>query len=134
MVFIELVFALAVALFLTVVFAVIGRQAKSARRVLIFFVVVFFGAWAGGIWLTPVGPVLLGVYWLSFFAVGLIFALVMEAMAAVSGEAGAKNAEDEKTDTKEEGEIESVMWIFFWILIGGFVAAIVFGYLRRLQH
>jgi len=133
MVFIELVFALAVALFLTVVFAVIGRQAKSARRVLIFFVVVFFGAWAGGIWLTPVGPVLLGVYWLSFFAVGLIFALVMEAVAAFPGKS-VSQSQEEKTDTKEEGEIESVMWIFFWVLIVGFVAAIVFGYVRRFQH
>jgi hypothetical protein len=133
MVFIELVFALAVALFLTVVFAVIGRQAKSARRVLIFFIIIFFGAWAGGIWLTPVGPVLLGVYWLSFFAVGLIFALVMEAVAAFSGKS-LSQSQEEKTDTKEEGEIESVMWIFFWVLIVGFVAAIVFGYVRRFQH
>jgi small-conductance mechanosensitive channel len=131
MIFVECLFALAVALFLTVVFAVIGRQAKTPVRVLVFFLVVFLGAWAGGIWITPVGPSLLGVYWLSFFAAGLIFALILEAVAAFSARPAESQARDIQKDKKEEREIESVLGAFFWALLLMFVAAIVLGYLGR---
>jgi zinc transporter ZupT len=128
MVLVELLFALAASLFLTVVFAVIGRRAKSRRRVIVFALLVFFGAWAGGIWVTPVGPALLGVYWLSFFAVGLIFALVLEAMAAFHSRPASGES---RMDEKEEREIESVLSAYFWILLLTFIGAIVLGYLLR---
>ncbi len=136
MIIIELFFALAVSLFLTLVFAVIGRRAKSRRRVSLFFLIVFLGAWAGGIWLGPVGPTLLGVYWLAFFAVGLVFALVLETVAAFTApprdKAPAPTSE-EQTEKKEEKAIESVLGAFFWILLLAFIGAIVLGYLRRLR-
>jgi hypothetical protein len=133
---IELFFALAVSLFLTLVFAVIGRQAKSRRRVSLFFLIVFLGAWAGGVWLSPIGPTLLGVYWLAFFAVGLIFALILEAVAAFAAlppDKVSASANDEQTDKKEEKDIESVLGVFFWILLLAFLSAIVLGYFRRLH-
>lgn len=134
MIFIEMLFALAVSMFLTVVFAVFGRQAKTPRRVFVFGLIVFFGAWAGGVWLTPVGPAVLGVYWLTFFAVGLIFALVMEAFAAFAKPPSGPSPSAAQEEAKEEREIESVMWIFFWILVGAFLAAILLGYVRRMTH
>lgn len=136
MVIIELFFALAVSLFLTLVFAVIGRQAKSRRRVSIFFLIVFLGAWAGGVWLSPVGPTLLGVYWLAFFGVGLIFALVLEAVsafAALPPDNAPATASEEQSEKREERAIESVLGVFFWILLLAFLAAIAFGYVRRLH-
>ncbi len=136
MIIIELFFALAVSLFLTLVFAVIGRQAKSRRRVSIFFLIVFLGAWAGGVWLGPVGPTLLGVYWLAFFAVGLIFALVLEAVAAFAAlppDKASGPASEEQTEKREEKAIESVLGVFFWILLLAFIGAIVLGYIRRLH-
>jgi small-conductance mechanosensitive channel len=131
MIIVELLFALAVSLFLTVVFSVIGRQAKSRRRVIVFALLVFFGAWAGGIWITPVGPTILGVYWLSFFAVGLIFALVLEAIAAFHSRPARPGSSETRMDEKEEHEIESVLGTFFWILLLAFIGAIVLGYLHR---
>jgi amino acid permease len=131
MVFVEALFASAVALFLTVVFAVIGRQAKTPARVIVFFLVVFLGAWAGGIWITPVGPALLGVYWLSFFAAGLLFALVLEAIAAFTVRPAESQSGHIQEDKKEEREIESALGAFFWVLLVMFVAAIVLGYIGR---
>jgi hypothetical protein len=133
MILTESLFSLAAALFLTAVFAVIGRQAKTPRRVIAFFLVVFLGAWAGGIWIAPIGPSILGVYWLSFFAVGLVFSLVLEAVAAFSVRPSESQKNDIQEDKKEEREIESVLGIFFWILVLTFVGALVFGYLRRLR-
>lgn len=131
MVFVEALFALAVALFLTVVFAVIGRQGRRPARVIVFFVVVFLGAWAGGIWITPVGPSILGVYWVSFFAAGLLFALVLEAVAAFSTRPAEPQSGHIQEDKKEEREIESVLGAFFWVLLAMFVAAIILGYIGR---
>jgi hypothetical protein len=133
MILVESLFALAVSLFLTVVFAVIGRQAKSRRRVIVFFLLVFFSSWAGGIWITPVGSAILGVYWLSFFVVGLIFALVLEAIAAFHSRRGRPGSGEIRMDEKEEHEIESVLGTFFWILLLTFIGAIVLGYLHRLR-
>jgi hypothetical protein len=133
MILTESLFALAVALFLTAVFAVIGRQAKTPWRVMVFFLVVFLGAWAGGIWITPVGSSVLGVYWLSFFAVGLVFALVLEAVAAFSVRPTGSPTSEIRKDKKEEREIESVLGVFFWILVLTFIGALIFGYLRRLH-
>jgi MFS family permease len=133
MIITESLFALAVSLFLTAVFAVVGRQAKSARRVILFFLVVFLGAWAGGIWITPVGPMILGVYWLSFFGVGLVLALVLEAVAAFSVHPSEPVARDIQKDKREEREIEAVLGVFFWILVVTFIGAIVVGYIHRLR-
>jgi MFS family permease len=133
MILTESLFSLAAALFLTAVFAVIGRQAKTPRRVIAFFFVVFLGAWAGGIWIAPIGPSILGVYWLSFFSVGLVFALVLEAVAAFSVRPSESQRNDVQVEKKEEREIESILGVFFWILVLTFVGALVFGYLRRLR-
>jgi len=133
MIFVESLFALAVSLFLTVVFAVIGRQARSRRGVTVFFLLVFFGAWAGGIWITPVGPAILGVYWLSFFAVGLIFALVLEAIASFHFRPALPGSGKIRMEEKEEHEIESVLNTFFAILLLTFMVAIVLGYIHRLR-
>jgi hypothetical protein len=133
MIIAESLFALAVALFLTVVFTIIGRQAKSRRRGIIFFLLVFFSAWAGGVWVTPIGPSVLGIYWLSFFAVGLIFALVLEAIAAFHPRPARPRSGQARMDEKEEVEVESAVNVFFWILLLTFFLAIVLGYLHRLR-
>jgi Ca2+/H+ antiporter len=135
MIFAELVFALAIALFLTVVFTVMGGRAKSRKRIVVFFFIVFLAAWAGGLWITPVGPAFLGVYWLSFFVVGLIFALLLEAGQAFSKPAKTrdKKIQEEELDRKEERELESTLSAFFIILILAFVLVIIIGYIYRLK-
>jgi hypothetical protein len=131
---IELTFAIAISLFLTVVFIVIGKKAKPGKYVLIFFLVVFFGTWAGGIWLTPIGPVFLGAYWLSFFVVGVIFALVLEGVAVFSTRTTEAERAAARSDVKEEREIESILGIFIWILLAILAGAVILGYIRRLHH
>jgi hypothetical protein len=129
---VESVFALAVAIFLTMVFAVVGRRAKSRLWVIVFFLLVFFSAWAGGIWITPFGPSILGVFWLSYFVVGLIFALALEAVAAFHSRPVRPGSAEIRMDEKEEQEIKRVLNMFIWILLLTFIIAIVLGYIRRL--
>jgi MFS family permease len=125
MIFVEMLFALAIALLFTVVFTALSRRARSRRRLIVFFSIIFFAAWAGGVWIAPVGPTLLGVYWLSFFIAGLIFALVMEAISALSSPVQSRDIQ------KKEENIEIEMGMFFWVLFFAFVVLIVVGYILR---
>jgi zinc transporter ZupT len=129
-IFAEGIFALGIAFFLTVVFVVLGRRARSWRQILVFSVLVFLAAWAGGIWIGPVGPAILGVYWLSFFAVGLVFALLQEALAASARRAAPREPMRE-TEAKEERELESIFNIFLLVLLALFIIAIILGYAHR---
>lgn len=132
MILIEAIFALGIAFFLTILFVALGRCARSRAAILVFFLLVFLGAWAGGIWIAPVGPRLMGVYWVSFFAVGLIFALLQGALNALprSSKPCGRIAE---TEAKEGREIETVFDIFLFVLLVLFIVAIVIGYLHRLR-
>lgn len=130
MILAEAVFALAVAFFLTVIFVALGLCARSWRRILVFFSLVFLAAWAGGIWITPVGPRFLGVYWLSFFVVGLIFALLQEALSASRKRSAPQDKVDE-LEAKEGREIEQVFDVFAFILLVAFIVVIVIGYIHR---
>ncbi len=126
MIFVELLFALAIALFFTVVFTVLGRRARSWPIVLVFFLLIFLGAWAGGIWITPVGPTFIGIYWISFFTAGLIFALLLVAVTAFSS----RPSQDSKDEIREEEDLEITISMFFWILLLALVVAIIIGYIH----
>lgn len=110
-------------------FAVAGRRTKSGSRIVLFFLIIFFAAWAGGVWVTPVGPVFLGVYWLTFFIVGLVFALLLEALNALSGAPKSRV----KDIDMEEKEIEKVVSYVFLILFLAFVIIIIAGYIHRMK-
>lgn len=128
MILAEFFFALAISLFITTVFTVLSRRVRPWRYRVVFFLLIFLAAWAGGIWITPVGPVLLGVYWVSFFVVGLVFALVMEALTTLPSRRGNLSAQDE---AKEEKALEMTFSAFLWLLFLGLIAIVVLGYLFR---
>ena len=124
----ELIFALAISLFFTAVFTVLSRRAKPWRYRIVFFLLIFLAAWAGGIWITPVGPVMLGVYWVSFFVAGLVFALVMEALTTLPSRRAGPSVQDEE---KEEEALEMTFSAFLWVLFLALIALVVLGYVFR---
>jgi peptidoglycan/LPS O-acetylase OafA/YrhL len=129
MIFAELVFALAIALFLTIIFTLFMRRVKSKQRVLAFFSVVFLAAWAGGIWITPAGPTFLGIYWLSFLVIGLLFALLFEVITGLSR----PRRLPEKDVKREAEEIQTELSLSFFILFIAFMILIILGYIHRLK-
>ena len=73
-------FALAIAGIVTALFALLlGRRGPWASSPL-FFLLIFLAAWAGGVWITPVGPSVWGLYWLPFLVVAVLFALLLAAV------------------------------------------------------
>jgi hypothetical protein len=128
MLFMDFVFALIVALLLVVIFAVIFDIRPPGFGVAAFFVIVFLASWAGGIWLTPPGPVNWGSYWLPFLLVGVMVALLMAAVRTPPPEESSIELVDRRKRKARRWAAATTLSIFFWILVGMLLLAIVNRY------
>jgi hypothetical protein len=127
MIFGEFLIALIIALFFTTILAVSGKKHRTWKKVITIFLIMLFASWAGGIWITPVGPTILGIYWLSIFVVALILALIMETVSAMH----ASPSDVSKNETKKEEEtLEVLISTSFLILLIIFMIVIVIGCIK----
>jgi hypothetical protein len=122
------------ALLFTLVFAVILglglRRRKWGIDIWFFSLVLFLFTWAGGVWLSPIGPYAWGVPISSFFLVGLLVALLLapifpsprETMPSPTGPSGGGGV--------SSGEKSKALVIdaFTWLVIAGLILAIVLAY------
>ena len=117
----ELLFALLLAFVLAIVFALGFGRAGPWGGFLWFFLIIFLGAWAIGLWATPVGPPLWGVSWVPILFGALLLALLLAAIPPY--------------DTSRAPEAPpnmagaaAALGVFFWaLLLGlGFVIALAF--------
>lgn len=90
---------------------------------------IFLLSWAGGVWLTPMGPPLLGAYWLPFLLVGLTVALLLAAVPMGRKRESTVELVDVKREKKEEKAALMVMGTFFWILVLTLIAVLFFRYI-----
>jgi hypothetical protein len=84
MLFSGFIVAFVVALALSTLFVALfgsGRPADGSiwAGFMLFFLVVWLATWGIGSWMTPYGPLMYGVPWLSFLLIGLLVALVAAA-------------------------------------------------------
>lgn len=127
----EMLLAILLAL---VVFAVLApsrryRSDTGAPILLFFLPLLFLLIWASGSWLTPVGPPVAGVYWLSFLIPALFLLLLLFALSTPSapprreGEVAPANAEEEAA-----AGTAIAFGIFFWLLLVGAIVALILRY------
>ncbi len=124
----DFLMAMIIALFFTIVLTVSGRKYRSWKRIIIIFLLLLFTSWAGGVWITPVGPAFLGIYWLSFFIVALILALTLETVSALHA---TPSDIDKKETRKKEEALEILISASFLILLIVFMIVITFGYVKK---
>ncbi len=125
---IDFLFAAVFAVLLTLIFSTLFRRKGPWSRGLVFFLIVFLAAWAGGVWLLPFGPTLFGVTWLPFLIAGLFVALILAAALPpqMTEEPSEKKIVLEKrTDAVERKRFDA----FFFLLIGALLIAVILGYL-----
>lgn len=128
MIYVDFLFSLIVSLILTSIFVLILRRKGYRSHYFFFFFIILLASWAGGIWLQPVGPRLWGAYLLSFFIVGLIFALLLG--ATILPRSRRPTVELVKDEQKAaEKEVLAVLGGFFWILLIVLAGSIVARYL-----
>lgn len=134
MFFLHLFFALCIALLIAAVFTVAARRRGREADFVMVLLVVFFGSWAGGLWLAPVGPVLWSVSWLPFFLMGLLFALILAAFPGPPGRERGNTVEfiNETERSRQRRQNRLAVNIFFWILLAVLLLAIVSAYLWEL--
>lgn len=125
----DLMLALAVGLVLTLVFAVGLRRRGPWASVVLFFLIVFLGSWAAGVWVGPRGPALWGVHWLPALMFGLALALLL---AAAFPAAPPRRSRREQIELERKGAAPAVVAIdaFFVVLLVLLVAFVLFGYVR----
>lgn len=129
MFFLDLVCALFIGLILTVLFTGGLPRRASWVNFWFFFIIVALAAWAGGVWITPIGASRWGVYWLSFLIVGLIFALVLASSLPRRPPQSRREAIKQTLDVaKGEKQPAAVLGIFFWILVAVLLVAIISHY------
>jgi len=118
---VDLMLALAVALLLTAIFAAGLGSRRLGSNWLIFFGLVTLAAWAGGVWIPPVGPPVLGIYWVPFLFVGLVATVLWAVTNRPEG------AEREGNGPEAE-EVGLTFSLFVWILMIGLALAILLAY------
>jgi hypothetical protein len=100
---------------------VAGLRLRPGRPVWAMFVVLFLGIWAGGMWMTPIGPTHFGVTWLPFLLIAILLAVLVVVL----------NPQARRTQRAEielEREVVVGLGLFFWVLTGALAMAIVAGY------
>ncbi len=121
------VFALLLAGVLAALFGTRGVRRAGAWPIFLFlFVLLLAMTWAGGVWLSPFGPVFWGGYWLPFLVVGIIIALLI---AALMPPARPPRSRSEAVDRAREEETATLaLGAFFWMLVIVMVVAVVVRY------
>ena len=99
----------------------------SVVRLPLFFLAVFLGAWVGGFWVIPLKDALWAVYWIPFFAAGLLVGGLVIAISMIPAfrESAAEAAKDSTERTRTFTKVEGLLWI----LNGFLVVSIVFHHI-----
>ena len=122
----ELGSALVVAVIIGVVLMVVLRRRAPAGGVLALLTVLFLATWAGGAWVTPMGPPLWGVHLLSFGLVGLVVALLLVVFAS---RRPPRRRGEALRQVDARRETVQTLDAFFWVLVALLVLAIAVRYL-----
>lgn len=126
-------FIVAVIFSVLLVFA-LGWERPDRKGVLptiiYLFILIFLFTWAGGIWLTPLGPSTWNISWLPFFIVGFIITLMLITLIPPRWRRRRSTIEvvEKKEDERIERETAKAMNIFFWVLLIILVLTIMVRY------
>ncbi|HJT36226.1 MAG TPA: hypothetical protein VJ783_29665 [Pirellulales bacterium] len=132
---IHILFAIVVALVFTAILAAIfgreGYEEGGWATALILFGVLFLTSWAGGVWLTPIGPQLLGVPWLPFVLMGFVAALLL---AAMSPGRPPRTRREAREQAEAQEVVSTTASAFVWILAVCMIFAITLHYAYQQQQ
>jgi len=121
----DILFALCMAMLFTLVFAVGLRRTGPWANIRIFFLVVFLAAWAGGLWISPAGPVFIGIAWLPILLFSFLLAVLL---ASFTPPQRPEPKVETITEVKDKETAVRAFGAFFWILLIGLVVIILLGY------
>ena len=102
------------------------EQPPMAAGLFLFFVILL-AVWAGGIWLTPMGPIFYGAYWVPFIFFGIFMLLLL--IAAAPGPRRPRTPAEAAEQEQVAAASATAFGVFFWMLLIALLIAIVARYL-----
>jgi hypothetical protein len=133
--FIGILFALFIAMALTLIFALILKNTGPWGGFWTFFILLFFIALGAGQWATSLGPSAWGYYWAPGLVSAIILALALAAASQASKNKHLKNRKEylreKERDPEETGVTRIVIGSFFWVLLMVLVLIAGFGLLIK---
>jgi len=131
----EIIFALIVALSISIVTGIALRREGPRTGFFLLFMTIFLITLAGGLWLSPVGPYTRGVYWLPFVVVGGLGSYILYLKAPRKPPHNRKETLETLDRIAESKQLEKLTYLtldlFFWILLFSLLAVIVFHYFKK---
>ena len=131
----ELITALVIAVTLASLAA--GNLGRRGRRsgFFWFFLLIFMVTWAGGVWLMPFGPMIMGIHWLPFAVVGLIGAVLISLLAGRRYPSSRHETIDLLERTRIANAHENMTYLtlnaIFWATLFVLLAAVILRYVLR---
>ena len=132
MFWIDVLIALAVGIILTTIFSMVIGRTGPWDNIFLFFIIIFLGAWAGGLWLRNTVHGIYGYYWFSYLIVGLLIAILIAATGPVKTKPERNKIElKSKRELRKENKNPALkkMDIFLSILIILLLLIILIGYM-----
>ena len=128
--------ALVVALILGGLLVWGARRSGPLNGILWLLLLILLATWAGGIWLRPFGPVILGIHGLTFVIAGVIVVLLLFVSRGYRFRRGPRGRH-ETLDMLERMEEDKArkratylsLRVMFWFLLAVLAAAILLRYL-----
>ena len=126
--------AAGIALFLTILFGVLGTCGPW-DSLWTLFLVLFLAMLATSLYMDPVGPVFLGIVWLPLVLPGVLFALLLLAVTPVEGHKRLKHSKvrnlsrsiHQSSHANPRIIIGTPIGRFFWLVIMIFTLAVIVG-------
>jgi uncharacterized membrane protein len=126
--------AFVVALIVSALFVLFTRRRGRRTGFVWLFLIVFLATWSGGVWIEPIGPSLWGIYWISFFLVGIVVALIMVVFSYQKPPMGRHETLAMLERMEERERLREATYVtlslFVWLLLIAFVVALALRYLR----
>ena len=128
----ESITALVIAGTLSYLFARNIRRRGRRTGFFWFFLMIFMVTWAGGAWLLPFGPMVIGIHWLPFALVGLIGALIVSLIAKRRYSVTRHETIDLLDAVRQEREREKITYlslnVVFWLTLFLLLVAVIGRY------
>jgi thiol:disulfide interchange protein len=93
-----------------------------------YFLLLFFGTWAIGVWIQPVQPAAWGYFWIPYLIVAIALALLLAAVMPTPRSPSRTNVPSPRsTEIAEESATEALA-VFFWAFLVLAVLALIMNY------
>ncbi len=121
----DILLALILGIIFALIYSVAFRSRAGKLGSAFVFLLFFLIAWAGGLWIRPFGPTVLGVYWLPGLLLVTLLLLLLISLATDTTPPRKKSSAEIAT---ERAAITAV-GMAFWVLVLFLIGVIMSGYL-----